>query len=324
MEFHTLEHMKFFNFLFLLVLVLLQLIGCGKSLPQELETAYQDLPEIVDYNYHIKPILSDRCYKCHGPDANQRKANYRLDLEENAYSVVNGGASLAKYNIKAGNISQSELVNRIISENVDYMMPPPESNLSLSIDEKAMIAKWIKQGAKYKSHWAFMPPIKENVSSFKDNSWSQNEIDDFILDRLEQQGLQASEKTNKATLLRRITLDLTGLPPTPEEMENFLLSEDPNSYENEIDRLMSTEQYGERMAVEWMDVARYADTHGYQDDGMRNTWPWRDWVIQSFNDNMPYDQFITEQLAGDLLSEPTKEQLLATCFNRNHPQTQEG
>ena len=302
----------------------LLLNGCSPPIPEEIKQASVHLPEKVDFNYHIKPILSDRCYKCHGPDANQRQADYRLDVAETAFTKTKGEHSQATKNLTAGKLSQSEVFHRIISNDGEYRMPPPAANLSLSTEEKALIIKWIEQGAEYKPHWSFVKPQKEALPTVKNQDWVQQDLDYFILDKIEKNGLAASKKSNKTTLLRRITLDLTGLPPTPTEMDDFLEDKSPDAYEKAIDRLMATPQYGERLGVEWLDVARYADSHGYQDDGMRTTWPWRDWVIQAFNENKRYDQFLLEQLAGDLLPNPTRDQLLATCFNRNHPQSQEG
>lgn len=306
------------------LLLVLFLGACTANIPEEVQLASVDLPEQVDFNYHIKPILSDRCYKCHGPDANQRQADYRLDLAATAFSETNGEHSQAAYNLSSGNLAKSEVFHRITAQDAEYMMPPPDANLSLSNREKALITRWIEQGATYKPHWSFVPPKKEELPTVKATDWPQQPLDYFILNKIEKKGLTASAKANKTTSLRRITLDLTGLPPSPTEIDHFLKDDSADAYEKAIDRLLATSQFGERFGVEWLDVARYADSHGYQDDGMRTTWPWRDWVIQAFNDNMPYDQFLTEQIAGDLLPNPSRQQILATCFNRNHPQSQEG
>ena len=303
---------------------MLFLSACKPTIPEGIKQASLDLPAQVDFNYHIKPILSDRCYKCHGPDANQRQADYRIDLATAAFGKTNGAHSQVTHNLKANNLAKSEVFHRIIADDGEYMMPPPDANLSLSTREKALIIRWIEQGATYKPHWSFVPPQKESLPIVKNKNWPQQPLDYFILNKIEAHGLIASTIADKTTLLRRITLDLTGLPPTPQEIDVFVKDDSAAAYEKAIDRLLAAPQFGERLGVEWLDVARYADSHGYQDDGMRTTWPWRDWVIQAFNDNKPYDQFITEQLAGDLLPNPTKDQLLATCFNRNHPQTQEG
>lgn len=293
-------------------------------MPEELKEVYAHLPEKVDYNIHIKPILSDRCFKCHGPDANQRKADYRIDDSDHAFSAPNSDMSLASFNLKAGSLSKSEVFNRIIAKDPEYQMPPPDSNLKLSNREKALIAKWIEDGAEYKAHWAFEAPEKPNIPKIENSDWAANNIDHFILYKMGEADLKPNDIAEKEVLLRRITLDITGLIPSPEEIDNFLDDDSEDAYEKVIDALLQKQEYGEKMAVGWLDVARYADTHGYQDDGLRNVWPWREWVINSFNANMSYDQFITEQLAGDLLPNATKDQILATCFNRNHPQTQEG
>lgn len=295
------------------------LSSCQKH--YDTEGIAEQLPEEVDFNYHVKPILSDRCFACHGPDNNARQAELRLDVAESALKKIlkEGGHAIVP-----GNLKKSLAFQRIITDDPELKMPPPESNLELNEHEIAILAKWIEQGAEYKAHWSFITPMKASLPNIQDQNWINNEIDHFILQKLEQQGLNPAPKASKETLLRRITLDLTGLPPSPEEIDAFLQDQSPNAYEAAIDRLMAQPQFGERMALEWLDVARYADSHGYQDDGMRNTWPWRDWLIRTFNNNKPYDDFLVEQLAGDLLPNPSRDQILATCFNRHHPQTQEG
>jgi hypothetical protein len=276
----------------------------------------------VDYNIHIRPILSDRCFKCHGPDARQRKADLRLDTPEGAYAALKDDPS--KHVIVPGDADESEVFARISTADTSIVMPPPSSNLYLNASEVTLIKKWIEQGAKYKPHWAFIPPRKTALPEVENESWPKNEIDRFVLARMEEEGLEPNEEADKERLLKRISFDITGLPPTLEMQESFLKDESENAYEKMVDQLFAMPQYGERMAQYWMDIARYADSHGYQDDGLRTMWPWRDWVIHAFNKNYPYDQFITWQLAGDLLPHPTKEQILATGFNRNHKITQEG
>ena len=204
------------------------------------------------------------------------------------------------------------------------MMPEPASHLTLTAYEKAVLIKWIKDGAEYKPHWAFIKPQKAAIPDIKDTSWVKNPIDHFIISRLEKKNLLPSPGADKETLLRRLSLDLTGLPPTIKEIDDFLNDPAPNSYEKQVDRLLASPHYGERMAVDWMDLARFADSHGYTVDRLRDMSPWRDWVIHSFNQNLPYSDFITWQLAGDLLPHPTKDQLIATAFNRNHQQNMEG
>ncbi len=276
----------------------------------------------IDYNIHIRPILSDRCFKCHGPDARQRKANLRLDTPEGAYAALKDDST--RYVIVPGHSELSEVFLKISTADTSEVMPPPTSNLSLNQNEISIIKKWIDQGAKYKPHWAFIPPKKSDLPDVDNEKWTANEIDRFILARLEQEGLEPNEAADKERLLKRVSFDITGLPPSLELQEKFLKDDSENAYEKIVDELFAMPQYGERMAQYWMDIARYADSHGYQDDGLRTMWPWRDWVIHAFNSNYPYDQFITWQLAGDLLPNPTKEQLLATGFNRNHKITQEG
>ncbi len=276
----------------------------------------------VDFNLHIRPLLSDRCFKCHGPDANQRKANLRLDIRENALAALKNDP--AAHVIVPGNASGSEVFRRISSTDTSQRMPPVKSNLKLNEEEIDLIRQWIDQGAKYKKHWAFIPPKQHAVPKVEAESWLENDIDRFILARMEDAGMQPNDEADKERLLKRVSLDITGLPPSLELQEKFLNDDSADSFEKIVDELLSLPQYGEKMAVYWMDVARYADSHGYQDDGLRTMWPWRDWVIHAFNENYPYDQFVTWQLAGDLLPNPTKEQLLATGFNRNHKITQEG
>ena len=276
----------------------------------------------VDYNLHIRPILSDRCFKCHGPDANQRKANLRLDNREGALAALKDEPSA--HAIIPGDPSKSEVYSRIASTDTAMVMPPVRSNLKLSEDEIGLIKKWIAQGAVYKKHWAFIPPESRPLPDVTDTEWPQNEIDDFTLAKMESRGLIPNEPADRERLLKRVSLDLTGLPPSLELQQRFLDDKSENAYEKVVDELFALPSFGEKMAVYWMDVARYADSHGYQDDGLRTMWPWRDWVIHAFNANYPYDRFITWQLAGDLLPNPTQEQLLATGFNRNHKITQEG
>ena len=280
------------------------------------------LPEKIDYNLHVKPLLSDRCFACHGPDKNARKADLRLDTEEGARMAM--GDDKDHYAIVKGKPHNSEVFHRIFTNDAELMMPPPESNLKLDEYEKALITRWIEQGAEYKPHWSFIPPEKAKLPEVQEKTWAQNEIDNFILTKLEKENIAHAPKASKETLIRRVAFDLTGLPPTLEEIDSFLEDNSDNAYEKMVDHFLASSHYGERLATEWLDIARYADSHGYQDDGMRNMWPWRDWVIEKFNQNLPMDTFITWQLAGDLLPNPNKEQLLATGFNRNHMQSQEG
>lgn len=279
------------------------------------------IPEVIDYNFHIKPLLSDNCYKCHGPDANKRKAGLRLDIESNAFAEL--PENLGKHALVSGKPAQSELYKRIVTDEPTEVMPPPDSQLSLNSYEKELIKKWIEQGAKFDKHWAFKPPTIKEIPKTKNTHWAQNEIDYFILKKLEENGLKPSPKAENEVLIRRMGLDLTGLPSSPELVQKFT-SEERIDYSGFIDELLASKAYGERMTQVWLDVSRYADSHGYQDDSYRTMWPWRDWVIHAFNKNLPYDAFLTWQLAGDLLPNATPEQILATGFNRNHPITQEG
>jgi hypothetical protein len=292
----------------------------GWSCKEKLATASAE--DSVDYNVHIRPILSDRCFKCHGPDANQRKANLRLDTHEGALAALKddpGGHAIVP-----GRPDSSEVYLRISTMDTAMIMPPVKSNLKLSTNEIDLIKRWISQGAKYKPHWAFIPPTKTTLPTVDDESWPENGIDNYILARIERSGLEPNQFADKERLLKRVSFDLTGLPPSLELQEKFLNDNSDEAYEKVVDELFAQPSYGEKMGTYWMDVARYADSHGYQDDGLRTMWPWRDWVIHAFNQNYPYDQFITWQLAGDLLPNPTQEQLLATGFNRNHKITQEG
>ena len=280
------------------------------------------LPDKIDFNLHVKPILSDRCFKCHGPDKNKVEAGLQLTNFEGATALLKSG----KRAVVPFKPKESELVARIFSTDATELMPLPKSNLTLTDAEKAILLKWIEQGAEYKEHWSFVPPFRYPVPtpSQKNGSWARSPIDFFILQKLEEHGLTPAKEASKETLIRRLSLDLTGLPPTVAEVHDFVNDSKPNAYERLVDRLLATPQYGERLALDWLDVARYADSHGYQDDGLRNAYPYRDWVIQAFNQNLPFDKFAMWQLAGDLLPNPTDDQLTATCFNRNHQQTQEG
>ncbi|MDH3243035.1 MAG: DUF1549 domain-containing protein, partial [Saprospiraceae bacterium] len=307
-----------------LLMVAFLLGGCGFPMDEETAGARESIPARIDYNFHVKPILSDRCFKCHGPDEKQRKGDLRLDLEEFAFARSKSDDRRAKHIIASGNLRGSELAHRIADVSTTYQMPPPESNLSLTAHEKAILLEWIDQGAEYRAHWSFAKPVAAELPKVENKNWPQSPIDFFILEKIEEAGIPVSAPASKERLLRRASIDLTGLPPGTDDIAYFLKDQSTASFTKVLDRLLASPHYGERMALEWLDLARYADSHGYQDDGMRNTWPWRDWVIKAFNENMRYDTFLLWQLAGDLLPNPTDEMLLATCFNRNHPQTQEG
>ena len=306
----------------LIILVSACTLGTPKGKLASMDGTPEIVPDLVDFTFHVKPILSDRCFKCHGPDKNAVEGGLSLHTPEGAFMAL--GEKKDHYAIVPGDIKNSELVHRIYTSDASLMMPPPESNLVLKEYEKEILKKWIEQGAEFKKHWAFLPPKDPIVPKTSDASWPQNEIDQFILSNLENRGLRPSEKASKEKLLRRIFFDLTGLPPSVAQLNRFVGNHSPTAYEEVIDSLLNTSDYAEHLASEWMDISRYADTHGYQDDFERIMWPWRDWVIHAFDTNMPYDQFVTYQLAGDLLPSANAEQILATGFNRNHKITFEG
>jgi hypothetical protein len=270
-------------------------------------------PAKVDYNFHVRPILADRCFVCHGPDEKKRKAKLRLDSTQGAARVIVPGKPEA-----------SEVVRRITATDKTHM-PPPKSNLRLSVEEIGLIRRWIAEGAEYKPHWAFLPlPQPVAVPPVTDPAWPANPLDAFILARLEQEGLKPSPPATREDWIRRVTFDLTGVPPAPADVDAFLADASPQAFARVADRLLASPRLGERLAQEWLDAARYADSFGYQADGDSQVWPWRDWVIHAFNDNLPFDQFLIWQLAGDLLDRPTRSQRLATTFCRLNRQTNEG
>jgi hypothetical protein len=261
----------------------------------------------------IQPILSDKCYRCHGPDPEARSAGLRLDTPEGLRQAF-----------VPGKPEKSPAFLRISHPSPGLRMPPPSSHLTVSPGQIALIRKWIVQGAPWEQHWAFVKPTRPPLPKVKNANWGRNAIDAFVLSRLEKAGMTPSPEAPKETLIRRVTFDLTGLPPTPAEVDAFLADRSPNAYEKVVDKLLADPRYGERMTWEWLDVARYADTNGFQQDGTRTMWPWRDWVLGSFNDNLPYDRFLTEQIAGDLLPNATTDQIIATGFHRNHMLNGEG
>ena len=266
----------------------------------------------LEFNRDVRPILSDKCFACHGFDAKTRKAGLRLDTEEGAYSLKDGVQA-----IKPGALQESEVWHRITHDDEDELMPPPESNKSLTEGEKEVLKRWIEEGGKYQTHWAFVPPKKRAPPVV---SGARNPIDQFIGARLEEEELSFSPEADRRTLIRRVTLDLTGLPPTPQQLDQFLNDAASGAYERLVDRLMATRDYAERRAQDWLDLARYADTRGFADDKMRQIWPYRDWVVRALHRNIPFDQFTIEQLAGDMLPNATDEQRIATGFHRNAPQ----
>jgi hypothetical protein len=283
----------------------------------------RSLPDVVSYNFQVRPILSDKCFKCHGPDANKREAGLRLDIADSVYAPLK--ETKGAFAIVPGNPSASELYKRVSSEDTSFMMPPVDAHLGvLTKYEISIFKKWIQQGARYETHWAFTAPKKSTLPKISNTAWPRNEIDYFVLDRMEQLNLVPNEEADKERLLKRVCFDITGLPPSIDMMESFLADKTAGAYEKIVDRLLQSPQYGEKMAVHWMDVARYADSYGYQDDNIRTQWPWRDWVIHAFNTNLSYNQFLTWQIAGDMLPNASKEQTLATAFFRNHKYTEEG
>ena len=312
----------FFSGLATLGLCLLLAYACQTSGEQMQSRGGNALPEVVDFNLHIKPILSDRCFKCHGPDPNTREGDLGLHTEEAAFAAL--GKDDPHYAIVPGDPEASMLIQRIHSEDPQEVMPPPESNLTLTDYEKKLLKIWVEQGAEWKKHWAFLPPEQPEIPNLEDREGVINEIDLFVKATLKQKGLTPNPPASKEALIRRLSFDLRGIPPSVDEIDAFLADESPGAYERLVDAFLDSDHYAERMAIDWMDLARYADTHGYQDDFERTMWPWRDWVIHAFRQNMPYDQFVTWQLAGDLLPDPTLEQLIATGFNRNHKITAEG
>ena len=274
----------------------------------------------VDFSRDIQPIMAETCFQCHGFDEKARKGKLRLDLRDEAIKPTKSGA----IPIVPGQPDSSEVIHRLLTEDADDRMPPAEIHKPLSREQKELFRRWIAEGAEYRDHWAFIPPRDTPPPKVKNSRWPRNDVDRFILAQLEAKKLKPARPADKATLIRRVSLDLTGLPPTPAETDAFRADRSPQAYENLVDRLLSSPRYGERMAQDWMDAARFADSNGYQVDRDREMWAWRDWVIYAFNRNLPFDQFTVEQLAGDLLPNPTLEQKIATGFHRNHMINEEG
>lgn len=275
--------------------------------------------EKIDYARDILPIFSNKCFQCHGPDEQARKAKLRLDIRENALAMRDGIAAVVP-----GDPEESEAFLRITHDDPEEVMPPKKLGKPLTSDEIALIRKWIEQGAEFSKHWAFTPPKRPAVPKDLKSDWGSHPIDKFVLARLEKEQLKPSPEADRATWLRRVTIDLTGLAPTPAELDAFLADKSPQAHAKAVDRLLQSPRYGEHMARYWLDAARYADTNGYQYDRNRDQWVWRDWVINAFNTNKPFDEFTTEQIAGDLLPNATDQTRLATGFHRNHPITIEG
>src|SRR5579871_6361374 len=291
----------------------------GVGSPTKQPPARKTIQAPLDFDSEVRPILSENCFKCHGFDPGQRQAGLRLDrLEGATQRLASGKTALAP-----GNPNASELVDRIERQDALHM-PPVASGKKLTPAQVATLRRWVAEGGKYVAHWAFVAPKRPTAPTVKQTAWPKNTIDRFILARLEKEGLHPSPEADRATLIRRLSLDLIGLPPTLAEVNAFVNDRSPDAYNKLVDRLLASPHYGERMAVVWLDLARYADTHGYHIDSQRDMWPWRNWVIDAFNRDMPYDEFTVEQIAGDLLPNATLAQKVATGFNRNHPIDFEG
>src|SRR5688572_12889784 len=275
--------------------------------------------QTVNFSREIRPILSQNCFACHGPDQEQRKAKLRLDTKEGAIASKDG-----IHIIKPGSSSESELIKRLLSSDEDEVMPPPKSGKKLTAAEIDLLKRWVDQGAKWETHWAFETPKRPELPKVKETAWPKNEIDHFVLEKLERENLKPQAEAEKTTLIRRASLDVTGLPPTIEELDAYLADGSPDAYEKVVNRLLDSSRFGEQMTRYWLDGARYADSHGYHIDSERSIWKYREWVIDAFNKNMPFDQFTTEQLAGDLLPEATPSQKIGSGYIRCNMSTGEG
>ena len=273
----------------------------------------------ISFSTQVLPILSNNCFACHGPDSHNQTSPFRLDTEEHSRANLAKAGEPPRYGVVPGKPEESLLLQRVITKDPHEAMPPPYAKKpALTEEQIAALTDWIRQGAEYEPHWAFVAPVKPPVPEVKDKAWPRTPIDHFVLAKLESKGIKPSPEADKETLVRRVHMDLLGLPPTPEEIDAFVADTSEKAYENMVDRALASPHYGERMAIDWLDLARFGDTNVIQLDFVRTSWPWRDWVINAFNKNMPYDQFLTEQLAGDLLPNATIEQKVATSFNRNH------
>jgi len=291
----------------IILAVTLQFVAIGSAPAQ--------VTQVVDFNRDIRPILSENCFYCHGQDANKRQADLRLDQQD---AALKAGA------ITPGDIAKSSLIKRILSDDPEQMMPPPKSNRRLSVEQKKTLERWILDGASYQTHWAFVAPTRPAEPAVQRVDWVRNPIDRFVLAKLESEKLGPSPEADRAILIRRLSIDLLGLPPTPQEVDAFMADPDEKAYEKLVDRLLASRHYGERMSLPWLDAARYADSNGFQQDGDTWQWIWRDWVVKALNDDLPFDQFTIWQLAGDLLPNATTEQKIASGFNRNHLLNGEG
>ena len=308
------------------LMAVLMLSMCRDSANRDLQAVAQSSdieptrPEPLSYNRDVRPILSDKCFACHGPDRGARESDLRLDMAEDGKGYDGAHA----YAAVPGDVEASELVELIHSKKAKFQMPPPEVKNPLTEEEKAILVRWIEEGANYEPHWAFLPIEKPEPPVESKDDWSRNTIDRFVYAKLMEYQIKPSGEADKVTWLRRVTQDLTGLPPSIEAIDAFMADNSPEAYATVVDVLLASDDYAEHMTSIWLDNARYADSNGFQFDNRREMWPWRDWVINAYRRNMPYDQFVTEQLAGDLLPNPTQDQKIATGFNRNHPTTIEG
>jgi len=299
--------------------------AAASAAPASQTVAAAPAAEKISFSSQVRPILSNSCFACHGPDAQNQSSPFRLDTEEHARANLARAGEPPRYGIVSGKPEQSLLLQRIVSHDANAVMPPPTSKKTpLTEEQVATLTEWIRQGAKYEPHWAFIAPVKPPLPEVKDKTWPRTPIDNFILAKLESKGIAPSPEADKETLVRRVHMDLLGLPPTPEETDAYIADTSDKAYENMVDRALASPHYGERMAIDWLDLARYGDSNAIHREMLRTSWPWRDWVINAFNKNMPYDQFLTEQLAGDLLPNATIDQKVATSFNRNHGITDEG
>ncbi len=293
------------------------IVWCGLSIFLVASAAAADGP---DFAREVRPLLSNRCFKCHGPDEGNRQAGLRLDLRDEAIRELDSGSRA----LVPGHPDDSELIARITSTDPDLVMPPPHTKVSLGDEEKRILRDWVAAGGDYRPHWAFVKPERPNLPEPRQDAWPRNEIDRFVLARLESEGLTPGDEADRATLCRRVHLDLVGLPPSPAEVDAFVADPATDAYEQLVDRLLASPRYGERWARRWLDLARYADTNGYEKDRPRQIWPYRDWVIRALNDDMPFDQFTIRQIAGDLLPAATTDDIIATGFHRNTMVNEEG
>jgi hypothetical protein len=305
--------------LFAVVAAGLGLLGASVR-ADEPKPAQASSPGTIDFTRDVRPILSDKCFNCHGPDASNRKAKLRLDTPAGALAPAASGSTP----VVPGKLDESELIQRVLAEDPEERMPPAKSGKTLSADEVARLKAWVAQGAKFTRHWAFVPPVRPDLPGVTRGDWVRNPVDAFVLARLEKEGLKPSPEADRVTLLRRLSLDLTGLPPTPAEADAFAADNSPDAYARAVDRLLDSPHYGERWGRLWLDAARYADSDGYEKDKLRQVWFYRDWVVRSLNNDLPYDRFVVEQIAGDLLPSATQDQVVATGFLRNSMINEEG